>query len=195
MRLQRERLAPVDAPKLQRIQQELFGTAPEADGAALNVTRLWALHPALMKAQRSMQQHVMNETTLPPRHRELAILRIGWRCRSGYELAQHARFGREAGLTSSDLQRITVGPDAPGWEPTESTLIRAVDEMFDDCFVSEETWQSLQSQYSTEQLLDLLVLVGRYWTVSVVLNSTGLQLEPDTLDFDSQLRVQDLETT
>jgi 4-carboxymuconolactone decarboxylase len=194
MRLERERLELVDAPELQRIQQELFGSAPEV-GAALNVTRLWALHPALMKAQRPMQQHVMSETTLSPRHRELAILRIGWRCRSGYELAQHARFGREAGLSSSDLQRITVGPDAPGWEPIESALLRAVDEMFDDCFVSEETWQSLESQYSTEQLLDLLVLVGRYWTVSVVLNSTGVQLEPDTLDFESQLRVQNQETT
>lgn len=185
MRLNEPRLAPVGEDELHALEVELFGAASR--GPALNVMRTWARHPALMKAQRPMQDHIMRETTLPARHRELAILRIGWHCRSGYEMAQHAVFGRAAGLDTADLQRVTDGPDAEGWAPIEAAILRAVDEMFADAFVSDTTWAALAAEYSPEQLVDLLITVGRYWTVSVVLNTLGVQLEPTTLTYEAQL--------
>ena len=188
MRLTRPRIDPASSKRFDEVRRELFGESPRPGERILNVTRLWAIHPALMKAQRSLQIYLLRDSTLPPRLRELAILRIGWRCGSGYELAQHANFGLRAGLDEADLRRLTRGPDEPGWSALEAAVLRAVDEMFDDAFVSTDTWSALEQELSPEQLIDLLSVVGRYWTVSVVLNSTGVQLEDDTRPFDDYLR-------
>ena len=187
MRLKQPRIEPLAPEKVSEIQLELFGEATNPTAKPLNVTGLWAKHPKLMAAQRGLQTHIFRSMTISPRLRELAILRIGWRCKSGYELAQHAEFGKRAGLSKSDLARIKSGPDDSEWTGIESAIIRAVDEMFDDAFVSDETWHALSEELDEQQLIDLLSVVGRYWTVSVILNSTGMQLEEDTLSFDEQL--------
>ena len=177
MRLSSPRVPPVSMEEYRALQQSLFGMTVPDDASVLNVTRTWARHPALMKAQRPYQQHLVSETTLPHRDHELAILRIGWHCQSEYEFGQHTVFGKQAGLTDAEIKRVTEGPDAAGWTPFESTLLRAVDELYHDAFISDATWATLAERYDVRQLMDFIVLVGRYWTVSVVLNSLGVQLE------------------
>lgn len=190
MRLSESRIEPVTHERLAELRRELFGEESDPDQRVLNVTRLWGVNPALMEAQRGLQTHVFN-STLEPRLRELAILRIGWLCDSGYELAQHAVFGMRAGLNAADFERVTVGPDAPGWSQLESAILQAVDEMFEDAFVSTATWERLSEQLTDQQVIDLLSVVGRYWTVSVVLNSTGVQLESDTKPFSEYLNLNE----
>lgn len=188
MRLTKPRIEPLEKTKVMQVLRELFGAAATPnEKSKLNITGLWAKHPKLMSAQRNLQKHIFLDSTLSPRIRELAILRIGWRCNSGYELAQHAKFGMEAGLDRNDLIRITKDSNHPEWTPIESAIVRAADEMFDDAFVSTQTWNDLSKELNEQQLLDLLSIVGRYWAVSVVLNSTGLQLEEGTLEFDGHL--------
>ncbi|MFK8021577.1 MAG: carboxymuconolactone decarboxylase family protein [Pseudomonadales bacterium] len=187
MRLDKSRIEPLAPDKVRALQLELFGECQTEDENVLNVTGLWAKHPKLMVAQRNLQKHIFRDLTISPRLRELAIIRIGWRCNSGYELAQHAVFGKEAGLDSSDLARIIQGSDSTEWSRLESAVIRSVDEMFECAFVSEETWAILSDELNEQQLLDLLSIVGRYWSVSVILNSTGLQLEEETVSFEAHL--------
>ena len=51
-----------------------------------------------------------------------------------------------------------------------------MDDLYRDQMISAATWESLTEQYNTQQIMDLLAVVGRYWTVSV-LNSLGVQRE------------------
>ena len=114
---------------------------------------------------------------LPPREREMAILRIGWLCRSGYEFHQHTRIGKEAGLSDPEIERLKSDPDAPGWTEAESALLRAVDDLHGDQFISDATWQRLSKHYDTRQVIDLVFAVGQYTMVSMALNSLGVQIE------------------
>lgn len=177
MRLTTPRVPPVPMEDFRRLQKELFGIDVPEGQEVLNVTRTWARHPDLMKAQRPFQQHLGTEGTLPHRDHELVILRIGWLCQAEYEFSQHTVFGKRAGLTDEEIKRVTDGPDAEGWTDWEATLLRTVDELYEDHFVSDETYQALAEHYTVPQLMDLIVLIGRYWTVSVVLNTFGVQLE------------------
>jgi alkylhydroperoxidase family enzyme len=122
--------------------------------------------------------HINSESsTLPPRHRELLILRIGWLCQSEYEWAAHSLAARSIGLTDDDLIRITIGPDATQWTRFEATLLRAVDELHSDAFITDATWQALGTEYDTQQIMDLIATVGTYNLVSMMLNSWGVQLD------------------
>jgi alkylhydroperoxidase family enzyme len=172
MRLDTPRLAPLDPGE---IDPELrLGETP------LNIFRTLAHHPKLLKRWLVFGNHLLAKSTLPPREREIAILRVGWLCRAGYEWGQHTRIGRTAGLSDEEIERITRGPDAEGWSDAERALLRATDELHGDCFVSDATWAELTRHFETQQLLDLVFTVGQYHLVSMALNTFGVQLEPGT---------------
>ena len=124
----------------------------------------------------------MRETSLPPREREILILRTGCNCQSEYEFGQHSRFRRSVGLTDEEISRVTLGPDADGWDAFDATLIRAADELHQDAFITDDTWSALAERYSTQQLMDVVFAVGQYHIVSMALNSFGVQFEPTTTD-------------
>ena len=147
------------------------------EGRIFHIFATLAHHPALLRRWLVFGNHILGKSTLPPRERELAILRMGWLCQAEYEWGHHVAIGTEAGLTDTEIQRVAQGPDAPGWNPFERTLLHAVDELHQDTFISDRTWQSLAARYNTQQLLDLVFTAGQYKLVCMALNSVGVQLE------------------
>jgi hypothetical protein len=59
-------------------------------------------------------------------------------------------------------------------------VLAATDELHDTAFITDATWAALLEHLSTEQVFDLIHTVGHYHTVSMFLNSVGVQLEPGT---------------
>lgn len=145
------------------------------DGRVYNIFATMARHPRMMEKWLAFGSYILRDSTLPKRDREILILRIGWLCRSEYELGQHSLIGQRAGLTSEEIGRIIAGPEAPGWEPFEATLLRAVDELHREAFISGETWKALAERYDEKQCMDLVMTVGQYNLVSMLLNSFGVQ--------------------
>lgn len=148
------------------------------DGAIFNIFATLARHPALLRRWLVFSSHILNKSSLPARDRELAILRMGWLCQATYEWGHHVAIGKQAGLTEIEIKRVAQGPDADGWDAFERALLRAVDELNHDTFISDATWQSLAARYTTQQLLDLIFTAGQYKLVCIALNSLGVQLEP-----------------
>jgi 4-carboxymuconolactone decarboxylase len=152
-------------------------------GPILNIFRTLAHHPKLLKRWLVFGGHVLGKSTLPARERELAILRIGWLCRAEYEWGQHAAIGRATGLTDDEIRRIAEGPGAPGWSDFDAAILRAVDELHGDAFLSDASWKALAARWSTQQLIDFVFAVGQYNLVSMALNTLGVQLDPGVEGF------------
>ena len=179
MRLTKPRIEPLPEAEWNDEVRGLLqpSRANAGDGKVLNVQATIARHPKLLKRWNVFGNHVLFKSTLPARDREILILRIGWLCRSGYEWGQHVMIGRRTGLGGEDIERIRKGPDAPGWSPFESALVRAADELHEDAFISDATWQALAARYDTHQLMDVVFTVGQYKLVSMALNTFGVQLD------------------
>jgi alkylhydroperoxidase family enzyme len=154
------------------------------DGRVFNIFRTLAHHPKLLKRWLVFGGHILHKSTLPPRERELLILRIGWLCRAEYEWGQHVLIGRRAGLTDDEINRIKEGPDAPGWKESDAVLLRAVDELHANAFISDAVWKALAARYDTQQLLDVIFTVGQYNLVSMALNTLGVQLDQGIKGFE-----------
>jgi alkylhydroperoxidase family enzyme len=118
------------------------------------------------------------KNALPAREREIAVLRTGWLCRSGYEWTQHVPIGQRAGLTDAEIAAIKVGASAESWSETDRALLTASDELHADHFISNATWAALKAHFSDKQCMDLVFTVGQYTQVSMILNSFGVQLDP-----------------
>jgi len=188
-RLDGPRVMPLSAEEAREAMMSIAGDIPAAqDGPVLNIFRTLQHHPQLMQAWGSFGNYILANSTLPPRHREMAMLRIGWLCQSDYEFGQHARIARDIGMTDAEILAITKGPDDPIWTPFESTLLKGVDELHADALISDATWSALSVEYSVQQLIDYIFTVGQYNLVSMALNSLGVEREQGVEGFPEGAR-------
>jgi YbgC/YbaW family acyl-CoA thioester hydrolase len=146
-------------------------------GGVPNILATLARYPKLLKAWYGFAAHVIGDSALPVRDREIVILRVASLCRSAYEWAQHVVMGRSAGLSDAEIARVRRGPNADGWSSADRQLLQAVDELWTTSTLENETWQALAQRYDERQTLDLLFTVGQYDLLAKVLNATGVELD------------------
>jgi 4-carboxymuconolactone decarboxylase len=168
------RLSPVSLAEAGDLAREVFAELSHA--APDNPVLGTCMHnPQLMRMQSPLSQYLKLSDCLPARHREIAILRNAWNCGADYMWASHGQAGLACGLTQDEIDRISVGSDAPGWSAEERTVLRAADELHATCHVTDETWAELAAQYDARQLIELVVLVGHYRTIAGVMNAVGIR--------------------
>lgn len=143
----------------------------------INIFTTLARHPVLLKRFLVFGNHMLFECTLEPRERQLLILRTGYLCKSKYEWGHHVLIGKRVGLSEEEIARVKQGPSAPGWSRRQATLVRAVDELHGDQMIGDETWAALSEFFDERRLIEIVMLVGLYMTVSMSLNTLGVQLD------------------
>jgi alkylhydroperoxidase family enzyme len=186
MRLDHPRITPVGANATEE-QRELL-KAYDRPGGVLNIYGTLANKPDAARSFLTWGAYVLRRSSVDARLRELAILRVGWLCKAGYEWMQHSRLGLTVGLTQVEIDRIKLRPDASSWRSADLSVLHAVDEMVSDHFISPPTWALLGETLSEEERMDLVFVVGHYIQVCVILNSLGIQAEPGG-EIDPDLKV------
>ncbi len=188
------RLAPLPAdewsPEVRRLLggtrervAALEGNSGEAQPDAseepktLNILRTIAHHPKLLGPFLGFATALAQEGALTRRDSELLALRTSWNCQSEFEWGHHVEYGRVAGLTDEEIDRITKGPKARGWSPADRNLLRAADQLHARQQIDDATWEALAAQYTPAQLVEIPFVVGQYTMLSMVASSTGVTLE------------------
>jgi alkylhydroperoxidase family enzyme len=184
------RIAPLTLDGADAETRQLLERLTSIRGAntqLLNVFGTLAHHPKLLRQWLGFATYLLTASSLDPRLRELVVLRVGWLCRSPYEWGQHIHVGRRVGVTDADLERLAAGPTAAGWNAAEAAALRATDELVARHTLSDASWSTLQLHFTTQQLLDLVFLVGQYQLVSAALNACRVErddgLDAGTLPF------------
>ena len=83
----------------------------QINGQVINIFRVLMNHPALARRWMVFAAHVLGKSTLPPRDRELAILRIGWLNQAPYEWEQHVIIGKRSGISDAEIEQIQKGAE------------------------------------------------------------------------------------
>ena len=192
MRLTTPRIPPVEPAEWTEEQSQALGMDIKELQASIgspdtvfNIVKTLIRYPDLFKAWLGFANHVMFNSSLAPRDREIVILRIGWLCQSGYEFGQHIVIGRDAGLNDGEIKAIAEGDSAPNWSEAERALIKATDELHADAFIGDATFGELQEYFDEKQILDIIFAVGQYNMVSMALNTTGVQLDEGIPEYQS----------
>jgi len=174
MRLSKPRVEPLEPEQWSEEARKVLGPRVE-QGTVLNIFKTLSNHPDLMRRWLVFANHILGKSTLPPRERELIILRIGYLCQAGYEWGQHVLIARDSGMTDEEIRSARTGPDTPGLSDLDRLLLQATDELHADAHVSDTTWEGLSQHLTTQQLMDVVFTVGQYNLVSMALNSFGVQ--------------------
>ena len=135
-------------------------------------------YPALWHSMIDLTLQIQgSDALLPLRDRKLAILRTGWLCQAPYEFGEHVNQAKRAGVTSEEIERITVGSSAPEWDAHDRALLRAVDELHGEAMISDDTWAQLSQRLNDGQLVELTILIGQFVATAYFQNSLRLRLE------------------
>lgn len=121
--------------------------------------------------------------SVPPRARQLLIMRTMWLCGAPYQWGEHVERSKKAGLSTEDLERLKLDADVEGWSADDRALLAAADELHADSFISDATWSRLSARFDERQLIELVVLIGQFTSVAFLLNSTRMRLEPNNKGF------------
>lgn len=142
-----------------------------------NVFATFVRHPDLYRRFSKLAGHVLFASTLDARHRELAILRIGWRNGCRYEFAAHQALARTAGLTEEEIGRLCRSDIAAEWSDDDALVIQAVDQLVESRTISDDTWNRLARTLDQHQMMDLVFTIGTYNLVSWSLNAFQVQID------------------
>ncbi|MFT4047987.1 MAG: carboxymuconolactone decarboxylase family protein [Solimonas sp.] len=178
-----ERMIAVNEAINARRKTELYGL--QSDDATLRAERLAGMseimrtmlrHTDLFARQTEIGIQLLGKGALAPRDRELAVLRIGWLCQAPYEWGEHVHVARSVGITRDEVERVTQGSAAPGWNAHEAAILRAVEELYGNAMISDATWATLAETLDDKQLIELPIVIGQYQTVAYYQNSLRLRL-------------------
>ena len=172
------RLPPLPADQWdEAAQQALSAMLPRGRNPrdANNALATFAHHPALAKAFLRFNVHLLYSSTLPPRIRELAILRVAHRRDCAYEWSHHVDMAKERG----DHRRPDRGgADAARPATTfDRAVLTAVDELDEKSQLSDQTWAALGERLDDRQRMDFVFTVGCYTLLAMAFNTFGVQLE------------------
>ncbi len=130
-------------------------------------------------------QGLMKQSPLDPKLRELAILRVGYISNCEYELFQHEPFGRFVGLSDDQIAAIKVrDPSAPVFDAEQAAVLRFVDDIVRNVRPSDENLAAVRQHLDDTQLIDLVLVTGNYMTVCRFLETTGIELDAEAIDWD-----------
>jgi alkylhydroperoxidase family enzyme len=155
------------------------------DGFAggLNVYRVMAHHPALLRAWAGLRDHIVNESVLKPDQREIVILRTGHRLNAAYEWAHHVSRARALGMDEARIMSI-AGP-ASAMEPTDAVLVKAVDALMDNARLDCPARDALEQLSGPQGVLDVIATVGFYTTLAFIVKSFDVPVDASiTTPFD-----------
>lgn len=131
-------------------------------------------HPELTRVYLPFNVYLMEQSTLPARLRELAILRVAHHRSCAYEWGHHVEIGKQSGLSDADIEAVQRGEAA---DAVDGWVLSAVDELHESSAIAAPTWTALGEWLDERQRMDLLFTVGGYGVLATALNTFGVELE------------------
>ena len=177
VRLREPRIGPLPESEWTDDQRALV-TQYETEGHSPNVVRTLIRVPALAGRVFPTAHYVANESTLPPRHRGILLLRTAWLTQSANIWAHVASQAADYGLSAEEVLRAAQGA-GDAWDEFDLALVGMADELFRDAAIADRTWATLAAEYDIPQLIDAVMTVGDTAQAAILYNSLGIQ--PDAV--------------
>jgi AhpD family alkylhydroperoxidase len=177
-RLSTPRISPLSPEQWTPGQRQFRTPYKHLSGIGVNLYATMHQHPKLFEQVQGFDTYLRNETALPPKTRELLIMRTAHLTGTRYEWVHHVEYAHAAKLTTQEIARIAGGAEAAGWSDEQRAVLRAADELRREAFITDRTWKTLSRYYNAKQLVEIIYTVGGCTMTGLAINSFGIQLEP-----------------
>jgi 4-carboxymuconolactone decarboxylase len=95
-----------------------------------------------------------------------------------YEWSAHEPAGLRAGLEQSVIDVVKFDRDAKGLAEKDATLITFMRTLMREHKVSSELWGKMMTDFGRQRTIEILALMGDYFTVGTMMNAADQHLPP-----------------
>ena len=135
--------------------------------------------PKVHQLMNAVNQYLRNESSLPKKVQELAMLVTARELDCQYIWNAHAASGRASGLTNGLVDALRDRKELPRLPDDELAVIRYGQEFFRTHRVSRGTFQLAFEQLGTRGVVELGLVMGNYGTLALLVNTCDVDLPPD----------------
>jgi alkylhydroperoxidase family enzyme len=121
---------------------------------------------------------LLRENALDAQLREIAILRVGFLSKAGYEVHQHKRIARKVGLSDAKIAALEAGADTSALNALELKVLHFADQLVHHVKAPDAMWQELSKHLDHRQMAELVLTVGFYMMVCRFLENFEVAIEP-----------------
>jgi 4-carboxymuconolactone decarboxylase len=175
------RIEPLNPPYQPAIEAALSKWMPPGvDTEPLKLFRTLNVHDELASRMRPLGAGILGHGRVPPREREIVILRTCARAGAEYEWGVHVvAFARPLGLSEEQIAATVRGrAEDAVWSARDSLLIALADELHESATIAPSLWAALAGRFTDDLLLELIITAGWYRLLSYVINAAVVEREP-----------------
>jgi len=144
----------------------------------LNIYRMLANSEAGLKGFIRMGNALLYRCELDAQLRELAIVRVGRLSRAAYEVFQHERIAREAGVAEEKIAALRDATiEAAVFSDNEKAVLRYTDDVVRNVKASDKNLKAVQAFLTPGAVVELTLTIGYYMMVCRLLETTGVEGE------------------
>jgi 4-carboxymuconolactone decarboxylase len=157
---------------------DLFAEVARMGRPVLNLYRALANQPPALAAFLEMSRYVRAASSLEPGMRELVILATAHELGQAYEVAHHTEAATRAGVPPEKIAAVAPGASLDALWAAERCAVEFARQAAVTRTCDNVTFARLQSLFSREQIVDLVVTCGWYQLCAVILDTLQVELEP-----------------
>jgi 4-carboxymuconolactone decarboxylase len=157
-------------------------------GGPINVIRMVAgASPGVFDGFGQFSASFYGPSKLSPKLREIAILRVGYLSGSLYETYQHEALARHVGHGDAQIAAIKKGGSQPALNPIEQAVLDFTDDVVLNVRASDATLGNVKRHLSSQEIIDLILVIGLYMAISRLLETTGVELDAAPIDWKNAM--------
>ena len=157
--------------------EDLYQRMEDKGQRLINLFKVLGHSPYIGLNWHRLGNSILTGEELPPKLREIAILRVGSLTKSEYEFTQHTSRGISTGLTKEQIQAIHDWQSSLLFNEQERAVLAYVDEVEHDIKVGDNTFTALKDFLSEHAIVELTVVIGYYGMVCRFLIALDVELE------------------
>jgi 4-carboxymuconolactone decarboxylase len=143
----------------------------------LNVFRMMGWSGEMIDGVMRLGNQILFFAKLDPILREIAIIRVGVLSKAAYEVYQHERIGRDAGMSAALIRAVHEGPEAGVFTDLQRKVMRFTDDVVGNVRASDATFRPLADELGRQELQELTLTIGYYMMVSRFLETFDVEIE------------------
>jgi AhpD family alkylhydroperoxidase len=166
------RLPLIEAPD-EPLAREQFDKLAAGRGI-LNLHRMMAYAPTLMKASGDMAVAFRHESILPGALAEIVILRTAQVAACDYEWERHVPLARSVGVSEQQIADIGRWSQSAAFDAKEKAALKYTETIAQSAPVDDKTFAELQRHLSAREIVALTMLVGFYVSTAIFIKAMAI---------------------
>lgn len=152
-----------------------------ADLPDFNVFKMMARTGAAFGPFMALVNAYLNDGTLNPELRELAILRVGHNLSAQYEVWHHERVARELGMSEERIMAAGAPSPSPLLSDVENAAVAFADDVVENTLASQKSFDAVHAHLGDNQTTELLMIIGVYQMVCSFLETMDIEIETSSV--------------